>query len=40
MGRKNVKIEIQVWMEVAINGFQRQPIKITVQGEIEKILRM
>ena len=39
MGRKNIKIEFR-YDGSRYYGFQRQPNKITVQGEIEKILRI
>ena len=39
MGRKNIKIEFR-YDGSRYYGFQRQPDKITVQGEIEKILRI
>ena len=39
MGRKNVKIEFR-YDGSGYYGFQRQPNKITVQGEIEKILKI
>ena len=39
MGRKNIKIEFR-YDGSSYYGFQRQPNKITVQGEIEKVLRI
>jgi len=39
MGRKNVKIEFR-YDGSGYYGFQRQPDKVTVQGEIEKILKI
>ena len=39
MGRKNIKIEFR-YDGSRYYGFQRQPNKITVQGEIEKVLRI
>lgn len=39
MLRKNIKIEFR-YDGSRYHGFQRQPNKITVQGEIEKILRI
>ena len=39
MGRKNVKIEFR-YDGSRYYGFQRQPNKETVQGEIEKILKI
>ncbi|MDC7954384.1 tRNA pseudouridine(38-40) synthase TruA [Fusobacterium simiae] len=39
MGRKNIKIEFR-YDGSGYYGFQRQPNKITVQGEIERILRI
>ena len=39
MGRKNIKIEFR-YDGSRYYGFQRQPNKITVQAEIEKILKM
>ena len=39
MGRKNIKIEFR-YDGSNYYGFQRQPNKITVQGEIEKVLRI
>jgi len=39
MGRKNVKIEFR-YDGSGYYGFQRQPNKETVQGEIEKVLKI
>ncbi|MBF1198814.1 MAG: tRNA pseudouridine(38-40) synthase TruA, partial [Fusobacterium periodonticum] len=39
MERKNIKIEFR-YDGSGYYGFQRQPNKITVQGEIEKILKI
>ena len=39
MGRKNVKIEFR-YDGSGYYGFQRQPDKVTVQGEIEKVLKI
>ena len=39
MGRKNIKIEFR-YDGSGYYGFQRQPDKVTVQGEIEKVLKI
>ena len=39
MERKNIKIEFR-YDGSRYYGFQRQPDKVTVQGEIEKILKI
>ena len=39
MERKNIKIEFR-YDGSGYYGFQRQPDKVTVQGEIEKILKI